>query len=142
MEDMFYNRTVTIFNRLDGEEPLDDDTWFVTVLKNVRLVETQGRNITTSGLVDADAVRMHIMLDSLSKPYLDPIEWKKLLVPEEAFTLAGGRDFFVVGDITADLDDIPADRAFEYVKENYDGVYRITNVDKYTVIPHLEVGGR
>lgn len=31
---------------------------------------------------------------------------------------------------------------FNYMKENFDGVYKITTVDRYDLIPHLEVGGK
>ena len=142
MKDIFYDnsQTVTIFNHVADDGVLSDDNWYVTLLKNVRIVETQGKNISTSGLENADAVKVHIMLDNLEKPYLGPVEWSELLDKTEAFTLTGGRDFLVIGDVSDIEAEVPD--LFQYCKENYDGVYRITHVDKFMIIPHLEVGGR
>lgn len=143
MQDFFYDnsKTVTIFNRAVDDGVFGVATWYISVLHNVRVVETLGKNISSSGLENADAVRVHIMLDrDLDKPYADPIEWSTMDDKTLAFTLTQGTDFLVVGDLSdfdAEVPDI-----YQYIRENYDGVYRITHVDRFTVIPHLEVGGR
>lgn len=143
MHDIFYDnsQTVTIFNRSIGDDILGDDAWYVTVLNNVRVVRTEGKNISTSGLENADSVKVHIMLDDeLNKPYMEPRAWSELLDKTEAFTLAGGNDFMVLGDVSDIEAEVPD--LFQYCKDTYDGVFRITHVDRYIVIPHLEVGGR
>lgn len=130
-----FNRTVTIFNRTDPEDIMETDAWYSTVLDNVRVIETSG----TSN--DADSLNLHIMLKSLEKPYLTPIEWGKLQDKTTAFTLTQGNDFIVIGDASSES---PTEHInfFDYMRENYDGVYKITSVTQYTAIPHLEVGGK
>ncbi len=140
MNNPFYTQTITIFNQ-DVGGILGPDRWYPTVLHNVRLLETKGANITASGLVDADSARLHISTTKLEKPYLDPVKWSELLDKTDAFTLCQDRDFFVVGD-HSDVD-CTESNLYARMKSEYDGVYRVTNVDKYTTfLPHLEVGGR
>lgn len=140
MKNPFYTETVTVFNQATGDV-LEDDKWYCTVLHNVRLRETKGANITASGLADADSARLHIATPVPDKPYLDPIAWSELLDKSEAFTLCQDRDFFVVGD-HSDVD-CTETNLYARMKSEYDGVYRVTNVDKYTTfLPHLEVGGK
>lgn len=138
--DIFYNKTITIFNQaFDSDDLLAKTTWYATVLHNVRLLETKGANIATSGIADADSARLHIK-NPCEKPYLPPKQWAELIDKASAFTLCGERDFFVVGDLSDE--DLSRPKLYEYIKEKYDGVYMITNVDKYDLIPHFEVGGR
>ena len=48
-------------------------------------------------------------------------------------------DFFVEGDTTAE---VPAEsNFFAYMKQKYDNCFKVTNVDVFELIPHLEVGG-
>lgn len=135
-----FDKTITVFNRADGEGVLSDDVWFATVLDHVRVVETKGTANNSAGLSETDTVSIHIMEKYLEKPYLDPKAWSKLLDKTEAFTLTQGHDFIVIGDcseVSTDAIDF-----YQTMKNTYDGVYRITNVSKYTAIPHFEVGGR
>ena len=135
-----YNKTVTVFNQYTSDDDvLGSEHWFPTVLEGVLLKETQGANITRTGLMDANSVTMHIKTEGYEKPYMDPVEWGLLLDKTDAFTLCRERDFFVVGDVS---DVEVRDNFFAYMKENYDGVYRIMTVDKYETIPHYEIGGK
>ena len=139
MSDLFYNKTVTVFNNAPSDDVMGDDTWYPTVLHNVRVLETRGRNVAKSGIEAADSAKLHIRTDNLEKPYVEPKAWDELADKSKAFTLCQERDFFVIGDVadtqvTADL--------FQYMKDNHDGVYMITNADKFELIPHLEVGGK
>lgn len=138
--DIFYNKTVTIWNRATSDDVLGDDEWYPTVISGVRIRETQGANITTTGLKEADKVKLHIMTDSLPKPYLDPLQWESLDDKSEAFTLQSDKDFFVVGDVS-DVEQRAAN-FYDYMEKHYDGVFRISTIDKYEVIPHFEVGGQ
>ena len=139
MADVFFNRTVTVFNHC-VDNLLGEETWYPTVLTDVRLLETKGANVHTSGIAEADAARLHIMTDNLPKPYLDPIAWSKTDDKTESFTLCQDKDFFVVGNVSSVTP--TTDNFLKEMKSNYDGVYQITNVDKYDIIKHFEVGGR
>ncbi len=138
--DVFFNKTVTIYNLAQSDDVMEEESWYPTVLHNVRVIETAGQNRTTSGNSEADAAKLHIMLDNLEKPYLKPISWSKELDKESYFTALQEHDFFVVGDTS--IEDCTMDNFFNYMKENYDSVYKITTVDSFEVIPHLEIGGR
>lgn len=126
MYNPFYTETVTVFN-MDTSDVMGNEKWYATVLHNVRLRETKGANITSSGLADADSARLHIMMPAEDKPYLDPVKWSELLDKTDAFTLCQDRDFFVVGD-HSDVD-CTRENLYARIKSEYDGVYRVTNVD-------------
>lgn len=140
MGDIFYNKTVTVFHQYLEDGPIGEERWQASVLKNVRLLETQGANISKTGISGADSASLYIRTDTLEKEYKEPKEWSLLEDKTDYFTLAKDTDFFVRGDM-ADQYAGQAD-FFNYMKENFDGVYRITTVDRYELIPHLEVGGK
>lgn len=140
MGDIFYNKTVTVFNQYMDEGPTGAVHWLPTVLENVRLIETHGANISKSGIAGADAASLYIKTEDLN--YLEPKAWKTLTLEEKKkkFTLAPDSDFFVKGDHSKE--DLSQVDFFSYMKKKYDGVYKVTTVDKYELIPHLEVGGK
>ncbi len=138
--DMFYTKTVTIFNKYMNETGLGEEVWLSTVLENVRLLVTKGANVSTSGLSDADTASLHIHKTNLPKPYLPPLEWQKSEHKEDYFTLSGEDDFFVEGDLSGVT---PAqDDFFGKMKATYNNCFKITNVDDYDLIAHWEVGGK
>lgn len=139
MGDIFYNKTVTVYNR-SVEGLLGKETWFPTVLENVRLLITKGENISKSGMESADSAKLFIKTDNLPKEYKKPLEWQNLNAEDKAltFTLTSGTDFFVEGDTSAEE---PEQDFFSYMKEKYDNCFKITNADAFELIPHLEVGG-
>lgn len=139
MGDIFYHKTVTVYNR-SVEGLLGKETWFPTVLNDVRLLITKGENISKSGMESADSARLFIKTDNLPKDYKKPLEWQNLSAEDKAltFTLTSGADFFVEGDTSAEE---PETDFFSYMKEKYDNCFKITNVDVFELIPHLEVGG-
>lgn len=127
MGDIFYNKTVTVYNR-SVEGLMEKETWYPTVLKDVRLLIT-------------DSAKLFIKTNNLSKEYKKPLEWQNLSAEDKAktFTLTSGVDFFVEGDTTAE---VPAESDFfSYMKEKYDNCFKVTNADVFELIPHLEVGG-
>lgn len=140
MGDIFYNKTVTVYNKaVDGL--MGTETWYATVLRNVRLLVTKGANITKSGRDNADTAKLHVRMDMLpkgSKLYLPPKEWERSAEKEKYFTFTSGEDFFVEGDTSSET---PEDEFFAYMEQKYDNCYMVTNVDRYELIPHLEVGG-
>lgn len=141
MGDIFYNKTVTVYNRTT-DDLMGAEKWYPTVLENVRLLITKGANISKSGMASADAVNLYVkpeLFPEKSKSYLQPKEWQNSEEKENYFTFTDGEDFFVEGDTSAE--EILEEDFFSYMKEKYDNCFKVTNVDKYDLIPHLEVGG-
>lgn len=137
----FDNKTVTIFNRSFNAET-EEETYFPTLLEGVDLVETKGENVSKSGMDSADAAKLFVDVGKMVKPYLPPKEWKELPEDEKAeyFTFTPAEDFFISGDHT-DVE-LPEENAFEWMRDNLDGAYKVTTIDKYEdVLPHFEVGG-
>lgn len=141
MGDIFYNKTVTVYNRsVDGL--METETWYPTVLENVRLLVTKGANVSKSGMESADAARLHVKFELLpdgTKEYLTPKAWKNCTEKEKYFTFTGGVDFFVEGDTSNEP--VQETGFYSYMKEKYDNCFLVSNVDVYELIPHLEVGG-
>lgn len=137
----FYNDTVTVYNKYTNSD--GTETWLPTVLTDVNLVLTHGANVSASGMSDADSAKLFIGYENLLKKYKEPMEWAKLSNSEKAktFTFASGTDFFVRGDTS---EETPlADGFYQYMKKNYDGVFKVSNVDYYTdIMPHMEIGGK
>ena len=140
MGDIFYNKIVTVYNRtVDGL--MEKETWYPTVLKNVRLLVTKGANVSKSGMSSADAASLYVKFDLLpdgSKKYMAPKAWCNLQDKTDYFTFTSGEDFFVEGDTSGEE---ISDNFFQYMKDKYDNCFKVTNVDVYDLIPHLEVGG-
>ena len=137
MADIFYNKTVTVYNRYEDEKEM----WYPTVLKDVRLLVNRGENVSKSGTDSADSAKLSIRIVGLEKPYKKPLEWQGLSKEEKAksFTLTSKEDFFVEGDTSAE--EILESDFFSYMKGKYDNCFKMTNVDTYELIPHFEVGG-
>ena len=143
MGDIFYNKTVTVYNKT-SDDLMGTETWYATVLKNARLLVTKGANVSKSGMDSADAASLYVkpeLLQDGCKKYLPAKEW--LRMPDKCkdyfFTFTSGEDFFVEGNTSSE--NISESDFFLYMKEKYDNCFRVTNVDRYELIPHLEVGG-
>lgn len=141
MMGLFYNDTVTLFNRFYDPDT-DETRYYPTLLENVNLVETKGANVTKSGLDSADAAKLFIDLDELSKKYMDPKAWDALPETEKPnyITFHPTDDFFIKGDQTSL--ELPESCVYEWAHDSMDSVYKVTTVDKYEdIMPHFEVGG-
>ena len=140
MADIFYNKTVTVYNRT-AEGLMEKETWYPTVLENVRLLLVNSKNVSKTGLNNADSVKLFIKTDNLSKDYKKPLEWQNLSAEEKenSFTLTCGVDFFVEGDVSKES--VQENDFFSYMKQKYDNCFKVMNVEVFELIPHLEVGG-
>ena len=69
--EMFYNKTVTLFNRSFNAET-EEESYYPTLLENVNLVETKGANISKSGMESADAATLYVRLENMAKAYIEP----------------------------------------------------------------------
>nr|DAE57267.1 MAG TPA: hypothetical protein [Bacteriophage sp.]DAG68367.1 MAG TPA: hypothetical protein [Caudoviricetes sp.]DAU88664.1 MAG TPA: hypothetical protein [Caudoviricetes sp.]DAV59291.1 MAG TPA: hypothetical protein [Caudoviricetes sp.]DAV78830.1 MAG TPA: hypothetical protein [Caudoviricetes sp.] len=137
----FDNKTVTLFSRSFNAET-EEETYYPTLLECVDLVETKGANISKSGIDSADTVKLYVDFKNIVKPYLPPKEWENM--PDKCkqyfLTFNPAQDFFIKGDQTAV--DLPETDAYEWMRNNFDDVYKVTNIDKYEdILPHFEVGG-
>lgn len=137
---VFGNDTVTLFNRVWDDEN-ETETWLATVLIKCNLVATKGRNISKSGLENADTVKLYVDTAEQAHEYVKPKEYESLADKSNIYTFTPQIDFIVKGDVSTEtsLDE----GFFEYMLNKYDDVYRVTTVDEYTeVMAHLEVGGK
>ena len=137
----FDNKTVTLFNRSFNAET-EEETYYPTLLEGVDLVETKGANVSKSGLDSADAAKLFVCIGDVNKTYMEPKAWDALTEDEKKnyITFHSTEDFFVKGDQTAV--DLPETDAYEWMRNNFDDVYKVTNIDKYEdILPHFEVGG-
>lgn len=137
----FDNKTVTLFSRSFNAET-EEETYYPTLLECVDLVETKGANISKSGIDSADTVKLYVDFKNIVKPYLPPKEWENM--PDKCkqyfLTFNPAQDFFIKGDQTAV--DLPETDAYEWMRNNFDDVYKVTNIDKYEdILPYFEVGG-
>lgn len=145
MSDIFYADTVTIWNKyVDGL--WEKETWIPTLVENVRLLVSRGNNIQNSGNSSADSARLHIsdIESNPKKPYKTPAEWNALLPEEKSkfFTLESENgSFFAEGDSTA-VDASAHENFFEFMKKSYSNCFKITSVDRFSIIPHFEVWGK
>lgn len=137
----FDNKTVTLFNRSFNAET-EEETYYPTLLEGVDLVETKGANVSKSGMDSADAAKLFLCIGDVNKTYMEPKAWDALTEDEKKnyITFHSTEDFFVKGDQTAV--DLPETDAYEWMRNNFDDVYKVTNIDKYEdILPHFEVGG-
>lgn len=146
-----FNTTVTVFNLYKSEQ-MGTATWYPHVVSNCYFNADKSANIAKTGLENADSAKLHIpykmdngnvMIGELQ--YLPPKEWDAQTNDkyEATITFADGEDFFIVGEFTEKPIDDSLYRGglFGYLNRIQDHVYRITNVGKYDVIPHFEIGG-
>ena len=145
-EGAMYNKTVTVFNRYKSKQL--GITWYPHVLHGCYFNADKGANVEKTGLENADSAKLHVpylgdMIGELK--YLTPKEWDKQPNDEymHTITFSEGEDFFALGEFpeTAVNESDYPEGFFQYMNQNYDDVYKITTVGKYTVIPHFEIGG-
>ena len=137
----FDNKTVTLFNRSFNAET-EEETYYPTLLEGVDLVETKGANVSKSGMNSADAAKLFVCIGDVNKTYMEPKAWDALTEDEKKnyITFHSTEDFFVKGEQAAV--DLPETDAYEWMRNNFDDVYKVTNIDKYEdILPHFEVGG-
>ena len=137
----FDNKTITLFNRSFNAET-EEEKYYPTLLENVDIVETKGENVSKSGMESADAAKLFIDLAEMPKPYIEPRAWTALSDEEKKkhITFTSAEDFFVKGNY-ADVK-LPENGAYEWMRDNFDDVYKVKNIDKYEdILPHFEVGG-
>lgn len=150
-----YKDSVIVYNRYVFGT-LEKEYYIGTRFDDVRVELTQGANIKSSGLEDADACLVKIPFGVLTKPYSPPETWKNLVTEDmqKFFTLdSAGGDFFVIvhkDEIGVDVD-LPDGMVtssdysggfYQYIRDKHGYAYQIRTVDVYQLIPRYEVSGK
>ena len=150
-----YKDTVTLFNRYTTTDR--KIVWYPTVLRGVNLnvdkasiVAKYGSNSQDNAVLN---VKYHSGDDAVmvgDKRYLLPKEWSKQTEDAlaESLTFTTGKeefDFFYEGEWDREepiLDEDYTSGFYSYMNNNYDNVFAITSVSRFSVIPHFEVVGK
>lgn len=148
-----YSDSVTVFTRY--EDSLGDITWYPTVIHGVNLMIDKAAIVAKYGAESKDNAVLNIRYQIANgqimvadKPYLPPKEWKRQTEDKilQSITFASGTeyDFFMLGDYgsTEPIKDADFKGFFSHIKKEYDFVFAITSVAKYTAIPHFEIMGK
>ena len=147
-----YNDTVTVFNRY--VDSFKNTIWYPHVLSGVNLTVDKAAIVAKYGEVSKDNavlnVKYHFADGGImvgDKPYLSPKEWERQVnddLPKSiTFTSGNDFDFFMLGDYGSEEPIIDENgRFYSDMQKEYDYVFAITSVAKYTVIPHFEIVGK
>ena len=147
-----YNDTVTLFNRY--VDSFKNTIWYPHVISGVNLIVDKAVINSKYGEVSKDNAVMNVKYhigDSAvmvgNKPYLPPKEWERQVnddLPKSiTFTSGNDFDFFMLGDYGSEEPIIDENgRFYSDMKREYDDVFAITSVAKYSVIPHFEIVGK
>lgn len=149
-----YQDTITLFNRTGA-----GDTWRATVLPNVDLNADQAALIAKYGAASKDKASLHIRYVPTAIGYSVEVDTDQLCTVKQPKEYTGAddtitfrpastgevADFFMEGvwDGEPVINDGDYDAGFfDHMSATRDGVYTITSVARYSVIPHFEILGR
>ena len=147
-----YKDTVTVFNRY--VDSFKNTIWYPHVISGVNLIVDKAVINSKYGEVSKDNAVMNVKYhtgDSAvmvgNKPYLPPKEWERQVnddLPKSiTFTSGNDFDFFMLGDYGSEEPIIDENgRFYSDMQREYDNVFAITSVAKYSVIPHFEIVGK
>lgn len=147
-----YDKTITLFNHYKSRL---GDMWYPTVIDGVNLLIDKAAIVAKYGAESKDNAILNIHYQTVDgqilidgKPYLPPKEWdaqtNDLLAGSITFTSGTDFDFFMLGEYPTTepiRDDDFVDGFYNHVNDEYDFVFAITSVAKYTAIPHFEIMG-
>lgn len=139
-----YDSTVTLFNYHEKS-----GQWFRTVISKADILVNSSRSSTSSGLNNADSVSIIIRCTPsksvCGKDYLQPKQFAKCEEPSRYITFSPGSDFIYAGiwkSNGAIIDDDYDEGFYHAMNAEYDGVYMITSVAFFSLLPHFEIGGK
>lgn len=149
-----YSETITLFCRYVNDKK--DTFWIPTVICGANLQADRASIIEKYGSQSKDTATLNVRYDAVDgeiyvsgKRYVEPKEWARRTLEEAkaAVTFDPGvtAGFFWRGrwSETGPVSDSDyLDGFYDYMNGMYDGVYTITAVARYSVIPHFEVMGR
>lgn len=148
-----FTDTITVFNYY--KDSLKNVTWYPTVIHGVNLLIDKAAIVAKYGAESKDNALLNIHYQTVDgqimvdgKPYLPPKEWERQTNDKltETITFASGTgfDFFMLGEYpttTPIADDDYIDGFYNHVNDEYDYVFAVTSVAKYTAILHFEIMG-
>ena len=148
-----YTDKITLFNFYRSSL---GDMWYPHLIENCNLLIDKSAIVAKYGAESKDNAILNIRYCSVDgdimigdKLYLPPKEWERQTNDKlaDSITFASGTDFdfFMLGEYPMQgpiNDDEYRNGFFEEVKKEYDYVFAITSVAKYTVIPHFEITGK
>lgn len=147
-----FSDVVTVFNHYKSRL---GDMWYPTVVRNVNLLIDKAAIVAKYGAESKDNAILNIHYQTVDgqilidgKPYLTPKEWERQtndkLAESITFTSGTDFDFFMLGEYPTTnpiADDDYVDGFYNHVNSEYDFVFAVTSVAKYTAIPHFEIMG-
>ena len=147
-----YSDKITLFNHYKSRL---GDMWYPTVIDGVNLLIDKAAIVAKYGAESKDNALLNIHYQTVDKqimvdgkPYLPPKEWSHQTNDKlpESITFASGKDFdfFMLGEYESKepiADDDYIDGFYNYINDEYDYVFAVTSVAKYTAIPHFEIMG-
>ena len=147
-----YSEKITLFNHYKSRL---GDMWYPTVIDGVNLLIDKAAIVAKYGAESKDNAILNIHYQIVDgqilidgKPYLTPKEWERQTNDKlaESITFTSGKDFdfFMLGEYTTTkpiADDDYVDGFYNHVNDEYDYVFAVTSVAKYTAIPHFEIMG-
>ncbi len=125
-----FPHTITLYNKYESD---DYESGFQrTVLDGVLFIASKGTNADTTGIKDADAVKITIPMEGRTG-YLSPISWDADRTNH--WTMREG-DIVIKGTVT---DENPT---LQSLKATYNDVYQITTVDTFDIggLQHWKAG--
>lgn len=147
-----YQDTITLFNRKKSNTT--GDSWYPTVIQGVNLNIDRAAILAKYGASSQDNAALQIQYQQKNgeitiacdseteKPWISPKKWDKT---KAALTFNPDGDFFWLGEwsggIVSDADYGP-DGFYSYMNREYDYVFAISSVARYSVIPHFEIMGK
>ena len=147
-----FSDVITVFNHYKSRL---GDMWYPTVVRNANLLIDKAAIVAKYGAESKDNAILNIHYQTVDgqilidgKPYLTPKEWERQtndkLAESITFTSGTDFDFFMLGEYPTTepiADDDYIDGFYNHVNDEYDYVFAITSVAKYTTIPHFEIMG-
>ena len=147
-----FSDVITVFNHYKSRL---GDMWYPTVVRNANLLIDKAAIVAKYGAESKDNAILNIHYQTVDgqimvdgKPYLPPKEWERQtndkLAESITFTSGTDFDFFMLGEYPTTkpiADDDYVDGFYNHVNDEYDYVFAITSVAKYTSIPHFEIMG-
>lgn len=144
-----YQNTITLFNYHEAT-----GLWYPTVLSGVDLGVSTSSNSTKDGKSNNDVVSVIIhctkdkvftAADGTEKSYTGAKAYAKCDKPTACITFRPECDFIYDGewsDLSPVCEDDYESGFYHAANDECDGVYMISSVAFYGLLPHFEIGGR
>lgn len=147
-----FSDVITVFNHYKSRL---GDMWYPTVIRGANLLIDKAAITAKYGAEIKDNAILNIHYDTVygqimvcGKPYFPPKEWERQnddkLASSITFRSGTDFDFFMLGEYpTAEpiADDDYVEGFYNHINDEYDFVFAVTSVAKYTTIPHFEIMG-